>query len=184
HDRECRGDEGIGWHDYFVTVGDADRAQDHLKRVGAVGDTNAVLHAGKLRECSLKAGDFLTKDECCVLKQARKPLLYPIPNLSVLQFQIDQRNQHDSSTSSSRPPARIERCIASSARTTAIPSRPPVSGSFPVAIHSRKCAHCVARGSPGGTFGTEIFPFGTLARNEANESTYVGGIRTSLTCLS
>ena len=75
HDRECRGDEGIGWHEYFVTVGDADRAQDHLKRVGAVGDTNAVLHAGKLREFSLKAGDFFTKDERRILKQAREPLL-------------------------------------------------------------------------------------------------------------
>src|SRR5215471_14799108 len=101
----------------------------------------------------------------------------------MLQFQINQRNQHDVSTRSSRPHARIERCIASTARNTAIPSGAPVNGCFPVTMHSRKCAHCVARGSPSGTFGTEIFPSGTLARNEANESTKVRRLDASLACL-
>src|SRR3954467_10901203 len=87
-------------------------------------------------------------------------------------------------TCSSRPPARIERCIASSARTTAIPSPALVNGCFPVTMHSRKSAHWITRGSPSDTCGIVTSPFRMLARNEANESTYVGGVDTSLTCLS
>src|SRR5260370_11057413 len=101
----------------------------------------------------------------------------------MVQFQVNERDQHDGSTCSSRPRARIERCIASSARTTAIPSGAPVNGCFPDTMHSRKCAHCAASGSPTATLGTITSPLRMLAWNEAKESMYVGRQDTSVTCL-
>src|SRR4029077_13233741 len=76
---------------------------------------------------------------------------------------------------SSRPPARIDRSIASSARTTAVASGPPTSGRLRVRTQSRKWSHSALGGAPAEIFGMVMSPSRMLARNDAKVSTTAGG---------
>src|SRR2546422_5619466 len=96
--------------------------------------------------------------------------IYPLSlhdALPILRVQIDERDGRHDLVNSSRPPLRTERSIASSTRTTATPSAPPVSGGAPDATQSRKCSHSTRSGSPSMIRGITISPSRTLARNDA-----------------
>ena len=136
-DGERGRDEGVDRHDDLVALPDARGTERDLERVGPVRDADAVAHVREAREGRLERLDLRAEDEAPAVEDARESARDVVRHLPVLRPQVDQRDTRHQ-TGSSRPAARTERWIASSACTTVSPSRPPVSGGLPAAMHSRK----------------------------------------------